>query len=80
MEFDVKALKEEWCGWEFDSIDFEMKAEPMVEFAVACGETAAWFTDPEHADFQADLWPDSIGLGSRRMFAQANVARAKSRK
>ena len=53
MDLDVKALKEKWCGWEFDSVDFQMKAEPMVEFAVACGETQARFTEPADPDFQA---------------------------
>ena len=53
MDLDVKSLKKEWCGWEFDSVEFQMSAKPMVEFAVACGETAPWFTDPEHPEFRA---------------------------
>ncbi len=53
MELDVKALKEKWCGWEFDQVDFEIKPEPMVEFALSCGETQPRFTDPEDPDFQA---------------------------
>ena len=53
METDTKALKEKWCGWEFDEVDFEMKAEPMVEFAASCGETQSRFTEPDDPDFQA---------------------------
>jgi len=53
MTIDAKALKERWCGWEFDAVDFEIAAEPMVEFAVSCGETEPRFTDPDDADFQA---------------------------
>jgi len=67
MDIDVKALKEEWCGWEFDGVDFEMKAEPMVEFAVACGETAPWFTDPANPDFRAVPTYTSRFHGSRAM-------------
>ena len=53
MQIDAKALKEKWCGWEFDAVDFEISAEPMVEFAVSCGETQSRFIDPGDADFQA---------------------------
>jgi hypothetical protein len=53
MDIDVKALKEKWCGWQFDEVEFEISAEPMVEFAEACGETEARYTDSKHPDFQA---------------------------
>ncbi len=53
MQIDAKALKEKWCGWEFDEVDFEITAEPMVEFALSCGETQPRFTDPDDPDFQS---------------------------
>ncbi len=34
-------------------MDFEIKAPPMVEFAVSCGETQPRFTQPDDPDFQA---------------------------
>ena len=52
-DIDVKALKEKWCGWEFDEVTFDVKPEPMVEFAAACGETQACYLDPNDPDFQA---------------------------
>lgn len=67
MDIDAKALKEEWCGWEFDSVDFQMTAGPMVEFAVACGETAACFTNPEDPNFRAVPTYTSRFHGSRAM-------------
>jgi hypothetical protein len=67
MDIDVKALKQEWCGWEFDSVDFEIKAEPMTEFAIACGETQPRFIDPDDADFEAVPSYTSRFHGSRAM-------------
>jgi len=67
MDIDVKKLKEEWCGWEFDSVDFEITAKPMVEFAAACGETAGHFTDPDDPDFRAVPTYTSRFHGSRAM-------------
>jgi hypothetical protein len=67
MDMDVKALKEEWCGWEFDSVDFEIKAEPMIEFAASCGETQARFLDANDPDFQAVPSYTTRFHGSRAM-------------
>lgn len=67
MDIDVKAFHAKWCGWEFDSVDFEMTAEPMVEFAAACGETALRFTDATDPDFQAVPSYTSRFHGSRAM-------------
>jgi len=53
MDIDVKALKEQWCGWQFDEVEFDIEVEPMIEFAVACGETEARHIDPKDPDFRA---------------------------
>jgi hypothetical protein len=66
-KIDVKALKEKWCGWEFDSVDFKITAEPMIEFALACGETQARFIDANDADFQAVPSYTTRFHGSRAM-------------
>jgi hypothetical protein len=53
MEVDIKALKDEFLGHEFDARDFDVAAEELVEFAESCGETAAHLTDPAHPEFRA---------------------------
>ena len=53
MEYDVQALKDEFVGHQFDEVEFEIDAGPMTEFAIACGETAPHYTDPEHPDLRA---------------------------
>lgn len=53
MDVDVKALKDEFVGHQFDEVEFEPEAHAMAEFAIACGETAPQFTDPSHPDFEA---------------------------
>jgi hypothetical protein len=50
---DVGELKEKWTGWTFDEISFEIEAELLSEFALACGETVPRYTDAAHPDFQA---------------------------
>ena len=50
---DTEKLKQTWTGWSFDEISYEIEAGPLVEYAQACGETLAKFTDPAHPDFQA---------------------------
>jgi len=52
-QLDIEALKKDWVGVEFASREFEIEAERMAEYARACGEVAARFTDPGHPDFQA---------------------------
>lgn len=53
MEVDVEKLKRDWAGFEFDTAEFTIKPEDLVDFASACGETDPRYTDPAHADFQA---------------------------
>jgi hypothetical protein len=53
MAVDVEQLKRDWTGFEFDRVDFPVRAEELAEFARAVGETAPRYVDPAHADFQA---------------------------
>ena len=53
MEIDVDKLKRDWAGAAFDTAEFEVRPEDLRDFALACGETAAHYTDPEHPEFRA---------------------------
>ncbi len=46
-------LKSKFAGYVFDEISVTVKAESLVGYAKACGETQPRFTDPSHPDFQA---------------------------
>jgi acyl dehydratase len=50
---DVSELKEKWTGWTFDEVRFEIEAEALSEFSLACGETVSRYTDPNDPNFQA---------------------------
>jgi hypothetical protein len=50
---EIEELKRRFLNLDFDERRFEVKQDAMLEFAAACGETAARFTDPAHAEFQA---------------------------
>ncbi len=50
---DVEALKEEFLFKVFDEAHFEFCAQDLADYARACGETAARYIDPHHAEFQA---------------------------
>lgn len=52
-DIDYDAVREEWCGHEFDYAEFELDGGRMAAFAAACGETERRYTDPEHPDFRA---------------------------
>lgn len=75
---DVGALKEKWTGWEFDEKSFEIGAEPMVEFAAACGETLPRYVDPSHPDFQAAPSYTSRFHGGRELPEGFPMKREKS--
>lgn len=66
---EVAELKAKWVGVEFDSAEFEVKAERMLEFAAACGETEGRFCDTTDPDFQAVPTFTSQFHG-RRMFPE----------
>ena len=53
IDLDVEQLKNDWCGHTFDTVHIPVKAEEIVEFAAACGETEPRYTDPSDPDFQA---------------------------
>jgi acyl dehydratase len=53
VEIDVDELKRNWAGQTFDTAEFEITAEDLRDFALACGETAPCYTDPTHPEFRA---------------------------
>lgn len=48
-------LKARFAGTVFDSVEVEARAEDMLGFARACGETDPRYTDATHPDFQAPV-------------------------
>jgi hypothetical protein len=50
---DIEQLKQQYLNHQFDEKAFDVDAEAIAEYARASGETAARFTDPSDADFQA---------------------------
>jgi hypothetical protein len=50
---DITDLRERFLNHVFDEQSFNLSAEQCANFALACGELAPCFTDPEHPDFQA---------------------------
>ena len=50
---NIDELRERFLNQVFDEQVFEVAAEQIVDYAVACGEQAPRYTDPEHPDFQA---------------------------
>lgn len=53
MEIDVGKLKSIWAGATFDTVEFEVHAESLRDFALACGEVDPRYIDPAHPEFQA---------------------------
>ena len=66
---EIAELKAEWVGVEFDSVEFEIKPEKILEFSAACGEGEERFRDASHPDFQAPPTFTSQFHG-RRMFPE----------
>ncbi|MAE97181.1 MAG: hypothetical protein CL910_21230 [Deltaproteobacteria bacterium] len=50
---EIDDLKRDWLNLDFDEQKFELRADQMLDFARAVGETAPRFTDPDDPDFQA---------------------------
>ncbi|MFN0089819.1 MAG: MaoC family dehydratase N-terminal domain-containing protein [Acidimicrobiales bacterium] len=50
---DIRAVKAEWVGHEFERAEFRIDGQRMLDWAAAVGETDPRFTDPDHPDFQA---------------------------
>ena len=53
MEIDVEALKRDWAGSTFDTVEFEIKVDDLLDFARSCGEIAPQYVDPSHPGFRA---------------------------
>lgn len=63
---DIDALIEQYVGPVFDEKTFVFDAHELADFAKACGETAARYTDPSDSDFQASpTMPTRLHPGSR---------------
>ncbi len=50
---DVESLREQFLNVVFDEYTLTLEAQALADYAIACGETAAKFTNPEDPDFQA---------------------------
>ena len=64
---DIEALREEFLNKDFDEQSFDVDADDIVNFALACGEIAPRYTDPTHPDFQAPPTFASSFHAGRRM-------------
>ena len=67
VDEDIKALREQFLGREFDEVSFLIDGARFAEYAKVCGETAPRYTDPAHADFQAPPTFVSTLVGGRSM-------------
>ena len=65
----IEKIDKSWIGTEFDTAEFKVTEEEMVEFARACGETDPRFIDPAHHDFKAPTTLTSKYV-SRRVLPQ----------
>jgi hypothetical protein len=50
---EIEELKRKHLNLDFDEREFQVRAEAMVDFATAVGETAPYYTDPSHPEFRA---------------------------
>ncbi len=50
---EVEELKRKYLNLDFDEREFEVRGEDIVAFALACGETAPRYTNPDDPNFQA---------------------------
>ncbi len=50
---ELASLKKDWVGREFDTAEFSVSEQEMLDYAEAVGETEPRFRDPQHPDFQA---------------------------
>ena len=58
---DLDALRSEFLNQEFDVKEFQFEASQLADYAIACGELAPRYTDPQHPDFQAPpTFPTSL--------------------
>jgi hypothetical protein len=64
---NVDEVRERFLNVVFDEQTFELTPSQIVDYAVACGEQAPRYTDPEHPDFQAPPTLPSSFRPSRRL-------------
>jgi hypothetical protein len=50
---ELAAAREKWLGYEFDTAEFEVTQDRILEYCYGCQETDPRFCDPAHPDFQA---------------------------
>ena len=67
VDEDIKALREQFLGREFDEVTFLIDGERFAEYAKVCGETAPRYTDPADPNFQAPPTFVSTLVGGRSM-------------
>ena len=51
--FDLVALREEFLNTDYDEKSFHLEPRKLADYAIACGEQAECYTDPQNPDFQA---------------------------
>lgn len=52
-QVDLDAIREQYVGVQFEEQAFEVDGGKLADYAKACGEIAACYTDPSDPDFQA---------------------------
>jgi hypothetical protein len=63
---EIEPLREEFLNKVFDEQTFLLTQSQIVDYATACGERAARYTDPDDPDFQAPpTFPSSFHAGRR---------------
>ncbi len=62
---DIAEAKEKWVGFEFDTREFPVSKETILEYAQAVGEQDPRYCDPSHADFQAAPTLPNMFMGRR---------------
>jgi hypothetical protein len=65
-ELNIEELKSRFVGDVFDEQHYTVDASALADYARACGETHAKYTDPENPDFQAPpTFASSFHAGKR---------------
>ena len=52
-ELDLDGIRKQFVGVEFETLEFDVDAPRIADYARACGEVAPRYTNPDDADFQA---------------------------
>ena len=65
-QLDLDALRAQFLNEDFDEQTYQVSARDLADYAIACGELAPRYTDPDHPDFQAPpTFPSSLQPGRR---------------